>query len=414
MTTRQRRHFARTFFTLSLAAAALCFSAPSAQAVNIALDYSYDTTNYFGAGHPMGAPAGAQAKAALEAAGSFLSGILHDTLSEIETPPPFHSSQFNGVVTWNWTLKFTHPATGALQSVTNPTIAADEYRIYVGARNFAEPTLGSGGPGGYQLHPTSSGGFSSSENAQIDMIDADFVSAVQSRQEPSGFAAWGGSLAFDRLGTTWHFDHTTPVPVGANDFYSVAIHELTHALGFGLASNWNTFVDDGAFKGLTATAAHGGVAPPLAAGTSHWATGLTSEIYGTIDSQVAAMTPSITQGTRQALTKADAAALADIGWEVAMPAPNYAPADFDLDTLVNDDDLELWKLTLGLSAGADADGDNDSDGNDFLIWQRSLGNPPIVPVPEPGAMALAACGAVALVVASRRRRPRQAASSGRI
>jgi hypothetical protein len=53
------------------------------RAVNIVLDYTYDTTNFFGAGNPSGAGAGAQANAAIQTVASFYSGILTDTLSSI-------------------------------------------------------------------------------------------------------------------------------------------------------------------------------------------------------------------------------------------------------------------------------------------------------------------------------------------
>src|SRR6476646_6581827 len=90
---------------------ALCTAAQPAAAINVQIDYTYDTTNFFGAGNPQGAAAGAQAKAALEAAASFYSTILTDSLSAIQTPPQFHSSQFNGQVTWQWTENFNNPTT---------------------------------------------------------------------------------------------------------------------------------------------------------------------------------------------------------------------------------------------------------------------------------------------------------------
>ena len=40
-------------------------------AINIVIDYTYDTNNFFGSGNPQGAAAGAQARAALEAAASY-------------------------------------------------------------------------------------------------------------------------------------------------------------------------------------------------------------------------------------------------------------------------------------------------------------------------------------------------------
>src|SRR4051794_21767765 len=90
---------------------ALCLAAQLASAITIQLDYSYDAANFFGAGNPQGATGGAQAKAALEAVASYYSTILTDSFSPIQTPAPFHSSQFDGQVTWQWTENFNNPAT---------------------------------------------------------------------------------------------------------------------------------------------------------------------------------------------------------------------------------------------------------------------------------------------------------------
>ena len=70
----------------------LCLAAQPAAAITIQVNYTYDTGNFFGNGNPSGATAGAQAKAALEAAASFYSAILTDSFSVIQTPAPFHSS----------------------------------------------------------------------------------------------------------------------------------------------------------------------------------------------------------------------------------------------------------------------------------------------------------------------------------
>jgi hypothetical protein len=73
------------------------------------------------------------------------------------------------------------------------------------------------------------------------------------------------------------------------------------------------------------------------------------------------------------------------------------PGDFNGDSFVDDEDLEIWQTAYGLDAEGDADGDQDSDGRDFLIWQRNVVNGPnFVSVPEPAAAMLAgvflACG----------------------
>ena len=70
---------------------AICLTAclaGSSHGITITLDYSYDASNFFGSGNPAGAAAGAQAKASLEAAAGYLSGILQDSFDSIATPAP--------------------------------------------------------------------------------------------------------------------------------------------------------------------------------------------------------------------------------------------------------------------------------------------------------------------------------------
>jgi hypothetical protein len=49
------------------------------------------------------------------------------------------------------------------------------------------------------------------------------------------------------------------------------------------------------------------------------------------------------------------------------------PADFSRDGAVGADDLTAWSGAFGPSLVGDANGDRSSDGQDFLIWQRQLG-----------------------------------------
>src|SRR5262245_16536883 len=259
-----------------------CVVAQSAAAITLSLDYSYDAANFFGAGNPQGPTGGAQAKAALEAAASFYSTILTDSFSPIQTPAPFHSSQFDGQVTWQWTENFNNPATNAATVVTNATIAADQYVIYAGARSLTGSTAGIGGPGGFGWSSNPTGGWSQAEINQINATTATFQNQVEKRGQPSGFSRWGGTITFDNDGSTpWFFNHLGTPSGNVTDFYSIALHELGHAVGLGSSTDWTNLVSGSTFTGINAEAQHGGTAIPLSADLGHWANGTMSVVYGT-------------------------------------------------------------------------------------------------------------------------------------
>ena len=314
----------RRRLTIATLAAAFLLHSACARAINVTLDYTYDTTNFFGSGNPSGAAAGAQAKSAVEAAAAFFSNMLKDTFSSNQTPPDFHSSFGSGIASWDWTQTFAHPATNSPINIENISISDDEYRVYVGARNLGSATLGVGGPGGYAVSSNNNGGsFSLAEIIQLNQITNDFFNSVQTRGETSGFSSWGGTLTFDSVGTAWNYNHTVAPSGGVNDFYAVAVHELAHSLGFGASDEWSSLAGSANFSGPAAAAEYGSNPPLSVPPRAHWASGTMSTVFETIIVQEAAMDPELSLGTRKLFTDLDAAALVDIGWEIrAVPEPS--------------------------------------------------------------------------------------------
>jgi hypothetical protein len=90
-----------------------------------------------------------------------------------------------------------------------------------------------------------------------------------------------------------------------------------------------------------------------------------------IDTVPAAFNYYVIGSAASALSTAGWNSLSDQGYDASLPA------DFNgSGGAVNAADLSLWKGDFELDAGSDADDDGDSDGNDFLTWQRQLGQTP--------------------------------------
>jgi len=291
-----------------LAIGTLSIAGQQAQAVSIEFDYSYDSNNFFDT----------QAKKnVLESAGNFFGSRITDSLSSINSTSKLH---FNA--------GFFHPGTGVYDIYKNDfDIASNTLKVYAGGRELGGTTLGVGGFGGYSISAsgTTQAEIDSFFDSSISRGQGDGTQAAVAGAAATEFASWGGSISFDST-SAWYFDNdvstldTSATGVdkdllGSNDFYSVALHELAHLLGFGTADSWDNQVGSGVFTGTNS-----GVVT-LASGNSHWQDG-TMSLVDAITSQETAMDPNITTGTRKYFTDLDLAALKDVGWEVsAVPVP---------------------------------------------------------------------------------------------
>ena len=252
--------------------------------VSFQFDYSLDTSHFFDN------PA---ARSALEQAANSLGSFLSDSLEAIV--PSGNNS---------WLAQFHSPGSGSIVNVTDLTVAANTLVIFAGARDLSGGTVAEGAPGGW-----SSG---NSDSQWLDLLSrrGQTGAVVDPRRTATDFGPWGGSLAFDSLGTDWYFGSSASgILPNQMDFMSVAQHELGHLLGFGTAESFDRYISGNVFTGPSATSAYDGEgSPPLSGDRSHWAGGTTD------GAQAVAMDPSLGPGVRRLFTGLDYAALNDIGW----------------------------------------------------------------------------------------------------
>lgn len=274
-------------FTYPLVFGALLAISQTASAnVNIVFDYRYDSSGFF------------------TGANSSRQNLLNDAASVFESRFQDNLTAITSAGSNHFGASFFEPDNGNNISIPDFSVAADQIVVFVGAYNLGS-TLAMGGNGGFS-----------------DSGSAGFLANASSRGQPGAllpvqtdFGPWGGAISFNS-NSNWYFDPNpaTDKPFGTQyDFYSVAVHELAHVLGFGTASSFNNLSSGGVFTG---TAVHDlvGYNPPLSSDGGHWMQGLT--YLG----QEVAMDPSILAGQRKRFTELDYAAMKDIGWQVS-PIP---------------------------------------------------------------------------------------------
>ncbi len=306
----------------------------NASAINIVVDYTYDTNNFF---------ASSESRTALEAAAARFSRIIDSSLLAVG-PAGTGTGTSAG-----WRVGFTHPGTGAgyqlstaASAATDPFgggadvygfggLAADEWILFAGGRALGSAGIGGTGTGLNTL---------STFNDLNGPMHRGLIPNTPGNTV-NDLPVWGGGISFDS-GRAWNFDLGSTS--GDLDFYSIALHEIGHALGLSTSWNqWSDFEVGSTFTGPNAVAAYNadngtalGALNQVSATNEHFEDGTYESFIFSLGSPNTVGT--VPDGTRQdllmepianfglgverfELTNVDVGALQDLGWSVAVPVP---------------------------------------------------------------------------------------------
>ena len=320
-------------------------------AIVLSIDYSLDENGFFSGDQ------GDSRKAALEMACKAFEGIFSDHLL------PIVPDEGN-----TWSAMGFHPATGDPGVLAeHTTIPADTIVIFAGGRPLPSGNVAQGGPGGWSASYT--------QVAWIDQLMNRGQTGItdglgNQLEEISDFSLWGGTITFDNDSTVWHTQPEADVPEGQFDFYTAALHELAHALGFGTSDSWLQQVVAGKLIGRYSSMGYGADAVPLhAAGEgalfSHWIDGLRSAGLVDLSWQPTTMGPYLSHGEQRRLTYLDALGLADVGWSVRLPSlPDAEENRGNLTRL-------MGEVRLREAAGVPMEGIRLLAGHDKLAFESS-------------------------------------------
>ena len=246
---------------------------------NIEFDYRFDTEGFFTE----------EKKEVLEAAASLWSSYIRDefpdvSLNTVEVPIASISATSDTEFTIN----------SEVQTVTLDE-PIDDILIFAYSIDFPEDstTIANGGP------------FASfTQGSELD-----------ERYNGDDFQPWLGVIYFD-TDANFYLDSTpfsNDVPEDQKDFFSVALHEIGHILGFGSAPVFTELIENGEFTGNNSTSLNNGDPIPLDEDLGHLEEGFK------INDETNIFNPSIASGERVLPSELDLAFLADIGYEIGSP-----------------------------------------------------------------------------------------------
>ena len=299
----------------------VCGAATSDAAITFEFDYQYDTAGFFDP---------PERREALEMAGKLFDRYVDD-LAEV-TPDENNT----------WQSFIVDPGGNAgLQIVQDIPVAEDTVIVYVASNNI----------GGDLAHTFAAPGIATGTPEFEDAYH--FRSQEGAGDSPAtDFGVWGGSISFNSNAEAvpWYFGlEENGIAAHEFDFITVAVHELTHLMGFGTAKSYSDYItsklipangNDPArlakvFEGPEAIAVGSPSNRMLELDShtdgQHLKDGTKSRHAGRL--QDALLAPGIFIGERQFLTELDRAILRDIGWEEGRAG------DANLDRIFNSADL---------------------------------------------------------------------------
>ena len=306
----------------------------------ILVDYTYDSNNFFDT---------QLKKDAMQAVADRFARVITSPLLAIDAN--YQSGNTD------WRIGFNHPGTGASFQISTAANSGSDALIGGGAANVYNPAftlpantwrLFAGGRAGLGSAGLGGTGTGLNFTSVFDDVNGPMHRGLipnTPANTVNDLPTWGGAISFEST-IAWHFDLATSSPAGTTDFYSIALHEIGHALG--LSTSWNQWqASGGIYTGAQAVAAYNqdnGLSfsglNEVSPSNHHWQDGAYDSFIfslggpnyvgtvGPVTRQDLLMEPIANFGNpvphRFELTNVDVAALRDIGWATVVPEPAAA------------------------------------------------------------------------------------------